>query len=1127
MTTESEIKARIDASLRELLDLSLRNRLLNYRTTRGRGVSVTGENPMQVFDTLVRKRRRMSFLARPGQHNVGEEDLLVQPELESPANQEDSRLQTAESSAVLQRRLLNTYRTANILLEEQGLNTLFLALGMAVWHEADSSSTPHHAPLVLVPVSITREGIDRNFRIEYTGEEIGSNLSFIEKARADFSIDIPLDIPGRGPKGQRDAEDLDVESYFTDVADSFGDESRWHIDTGSVVLGFFSFTKFLMYRDLDPSLWPKILDHRTVQALFGTSGFNEPRASIEDDEHLDDHLAPEDVYHVLDADSSQSLAIHDAASGRNLVIQGPPGTGKSQTNANIIADAVARDKRVLFVSEKMAALEVVKRRLDNVGLGDACLELHSHKTTKRAVIDELRRTWELGRPRDEGARETLESLATLRHDLNEYADAVNSPVGNTGVTPFDAFGELLRIRDEHGEGELPQLTISGVNSWSKAEFDRRRSLVVDLQTRLSTMRTPNEHPFWGSRLHERTLLPSEQEGLRGRIHESSRSLEDLVEASRGLALSLQLNAPADLPAVDSSVHIAGHVLASPDLRGVDLGAPGWETHKDEINELVNTGTEIVGIHAKYDQVLLPDAWNADVRQTRQTINTKGRGFFSSIFSSDYRRANSHLATLCRSESPKDIEAKIELADAILEEQRLLRALARLSGIGTAALGKLWQGNRTQWRHAKSVSNWIFRLMSDIADGKVDQAVLDSLKAGFDGTSVGGWLERVKAARSTYVKCVEGLQVSLELATDKGPFPNGIAGMDFDLQSRVFSTWSGQTEAVNDIVGFNITASAARDQGLAPVVELAEGWGGARRNLVACFERSFFESILARALSERHCLSGFDRNLHEKSIEDFREMDLLSLERNRARVAAVHWRNMPENVGVGQLGVLTREFNKRRNNLPIRQLMARAGNAIQAIKPVFMMSPMSVATYLPPYAVQFDLVVFDEASQVRPMDALGSLVRAGNAVVVGDSKQLPPSNFFESITGTDAEEEESSTADIDSILDMFLAQRAPSKRLRWHYRSKHESLIALSNREFYENSLVVFPSPDAGRDILGLRFHYLPESVYDRGRSRVNRIEAQAVANAVMKHAGEHPDLTLGVAAFSSSQAQAILDELEL
>ena len=521
---------------------------------------------------------------------------------------------------------------------------------------------------------------------------------------------------------------MDVEAYFTAVADNFGDESRWHVDTGSIVLGFFSFTKFLMYRDLDPWVWPEMLDHGTVLALFGDSGFNEPRASIEDDEHLDEHLSPEDVYHVLDADSSQSLAIHDAASGRNLVIQGPPGTGKSQTNANIIADAVARDKRVLFVSEKMAALEVVKRRLDNIGLGDACLELHSHKTTKRAVIDELRRTWELGRPRDEGIRETLESLSTLRHDLNEYAEAVNLPVGNSGVTPFDAFGELLRIRDEHGEGELPRLNISGANSWSKAEFDRKRSLVVDLQTRLSTMCAPNEHPFWGAQLNQRMLLPSEQEDLRQQINETSRCLEGIIEASRKLALSLRLNTPEDLPNVDRSVHIAGDVLASPNLHGVNLVAPEWETHEDGINELVNTGAKIVSVHAKYDRVLLPAAWNASVDQTRETINTKGRGFFSSIFSSDYRRANAHLAKLCRSELPKDIETKIELADAILEEQRLQRTLDRLSGIGAAALGELWRGSRTEWRHAKGVSDWIFRLMSDIAEEKVDQAVLDSLRA---------------------------------------------------------------------------------------------------------------------------------------------------------------------------------------------------------------------------------------------------------------------------------------------------------------------------------------------------------------------------------------------------------------
>ncbi len=464
MTTECDIRAAIEASRKELLDLGLRNPLLNYRTTRARGVLVTGENPAQVFDVLIRKGRRMSFLARPDKDNDDEENFLAQPEYDPPrqaANQGDNRLQTAESSTALQRRLLNTYRTANTLLEEQGVNTLFLALGMAVWHEADVSNIPHHAPLILVPVSISRDGVDRNFHIEYTGEEIGTNLSFVEKARTEFSIEVPGEIPGLTPNGVQDAEDLDIEAYFAAVAESFRDLARWSVDAGSVVLGFFSFSKFLMYRDLDPDQWLEMLEHGIIRSLFGSAGFSEPPSAIEDDEHLDERLSPEDVFHVVDADSSQALAIVDANSGRNLVIQGPPGTGKSQTITNIIAQAIAYNWKVLFVSEKMAALEVVKRRLDNIGLGDACLELHSHKTTKRAALDELRRTWDLGQPKSDGISETLQSLARVRDELNEYAKAVNEPVGASGVSPYTAYGELLRIKDQCGDDTLPRLTIDG------------------------------------------------------------------------------------------------------------------------------------------------------------------------------------------------------------------------------------------------------------------------------------------------------------------------------------------------------------------------------------------------------------------------------------------------------------------------------------------------------------------------------------------------------------------------------------------------------------------------------------------------------------------------------------------
>jgi len=214
-------------------------------------------------------------------------------------------------------------------------------------------------------------------------------------------------------------------------------------------------------------------------------------------------------------------------------------------------------------------------------------------------------------------------------------------------------------------------------------------------------------------------------------------------------------------------------------------------------------------------------------------------------------------------------------------------------------------------------------------------------------------------------------------------------------------------------------------------------------------------------------------------------------------------------------------------MPIRRLMQRAGNAIQALKPVFMMSPMSVPKYLPPGSVEFDLVVFDEASQVRPVDAFGSILRGAQTVVVGDSKQLPPTSFFDSAGGAEHDDFEMRAGDQESVLDLFRSKGAPERMLRFHYRSKHESLIAVSNKEFYENNLFVFPSPDAERSETGLHYHHLPETAYDRGGSSKNMEEARIVAERVMEHARTKPHMSLGVATFSTAQMEAVRDHLEL
>ena len=1642
------ILAQIEEARKELLDLSLRNPLLNYRPLRARGLEVVGESAAQVFGTLVSEGKPMSFLARPSSRTSDKRDDeeglgIGQPEDAAPspvtANQSDRRLQTAETSESLQRRLLTTHRLANSTIEETGVNTLFIALGMLCWYESDQNVEERRSPLILVPVRLERDGVRENFRVAFTGEDIGANLSFIEKARTDFGLLLP----------EQDVVELvadetvaDVRAFFDRVEENVHRSGlhRWHVERDRVVLGFFSYNKLQMFRDLGNDAWPTgagIAENETIRALFG-DGFSEPAPAIPRDAHLDSHLGPGDTYHVLDADSSQSLAIHEATSGSNLVIQGPPGTGKSQTICNIIADAVGRGKRVLFVAEKMAALEVVKHRLDNIGLGQVCLELHSHKTNKREILAELARILNAADPAVGGVNPDLYELGRARSELNDYAAAVNTPVGQSGITPYDAFGELLAPDGNGTPNPIAWTKITGIREWSGADFRRKREIVEDLRLRLQRCGVPRQHPFWGCRL--RVLLPAAHAALRQKLEEAEASLGAMEGSSSALADGLGMEHPADMPAASVLLAVAKHTMDAPDTGGLDLSAPQWESHAAQIremtdlglhwqrlrrerladvarsldaladasdtladglgvgrpedaatvgdllsaaglaitapetggldlsalqwgthaasirdlvdlglrwqrmrrertnaasqslqtlagpsgaladvlcldrpadaaaaddllaaaglavyapvtgglnlaapqwrshaaqiSELVDLGLRWMEIHREYDAVILPQAWDADLQQTRRALDTDGRKFWGRLFSSGYKRAKRQLVSIPRGDLPHGVDQRIALIDVIIAEQQLraeingrydaaapalghrwaghdtdwvavapavrwwqdvlarvaegqvppgavallqslqawpeavalqsrvdnldhalnhyrrraaelqpvldadnqtqpsspdgLTALpfaeqalllnrlldsrtqgspqvasfgnetdggwigrmspqamvAEINGQYTAAvpaLGRCWAGYNTDWETIVPAVRWWLDILADVAGGSVppgavtmllalrvwpnangtqasklrddidgvnrtlndyrdcatelqrvldtDSRILFSTPGGLAGLPfarqrqmLGDWAGRPVAETGTHsrfsdnpcpewmgrlrpdeivaringhysdavmalgqrwegqdtewdaiasavrwwqdllagarearvspgvtsllremqrragtVQCLDrnleaGIGAlgqaldshpanvrALELALDmdnrlRFGSPVGLTALPFAGQRAILSDWAANLSEIQGIIGFNASGDAAVAERLRPVAVAAQDLPGAAESLTAWFERAWYESIAESALGQRTALLEFDGRVHEGRIERFRSLDRQSLVHNRGRVSEAH-RSGPSRVNelpdrlprlrpdeevdsenalirrqLEQLRVLQREIQKRNRHRPIRQLLLEAGGVIQELKPIFMMSPLSIANYLAPGSVNFDLVVFDEASQVRPVDALGALMRAQKTVVVGDSRQLPPTSFFDRVaqSGEDSvDADESITSDIESILGLFSARGAPSRQLRWHYRSRHESLIAVSNREFYDNRLVVFPSPDAGREASGLRFHHLPDTAFDRGRSATNQQEAEAVAHAVMQHAARTPDLSLGVAAFSIGQSQAIQDRLEL
>ena len=1101
------IGAKLEAARRDLLDLGMRNPLLNYRLLRSRGAWLQGHSLQELIKALDEEERVAVLVPHPPRESGANSSNGS-----NGTRRQDLRLNTIHPADELDRRLLSTYRLANSFIQEQGVNTLFLALGMLQWQDNSANKESRLAPLVLLPVSLERTNPRGQFQLRHTGDEPVSNVSLREKLRLEFGIALP-ELP--------EADGLDIDAYFDSVSETVQGLDDWTVDREGVALGFFSFSKFLMYRDLDAETWPEDsspTDHAIIGALL-EDGFDEAPPKIGSDDNLDAVLAPGDTYHVVDADGSQTLTLMDVNQGMNLVVQGPPGTGKSQTITNMIAEAVGHGRTVLFVSEKMAALEVVKRRLDNVGLGDACLELHSHKTAKKMVLDELARTLELGRPRTGAVAEDVTELTRLRQRLNNYCDAVNRVVGESGVTPFQASGELLA----RAGVDSPRVSLSEISQWSQAEYRRKRGLVEELQARLLYMGPPKQHPFWGSRLTD--LLPAAQDDIRRNLLVYKSALENLTELANNLAQTMRASAPTDLADVRQLVAATRRAIAAPDMDGFNLMHEQWGIRPDDIRSLVDTGLAMASLQAEFGSSLRSHAWDQNVSAERRVLETEGVKPWR-LLVADYRRTRARFSGLTSGRVP-GAKRLLALVIAIEAYQRNATVYHENETLGSELFQAIWQGVDSNWQRITSVAHWLLELNQEINDGLMPRAVLVYLSRDPDPELLMELVEPIDRALVEFENAAVQIARDLDLDVERRFQQSGdLADQLLTQQLQLADGCLENMEAVHDIVRLNVQGTDCQAEELQGVLEAAYLWLEGEDALIDAYDRAWFQGLWERALTDRPELRSFDGAAHDQVRESFQELDLRILAHNRARLAEAHWERLPRNQGGGQLAVLRRQFEMRRRHLPIRQLLERAGNPIQAIKPVFMMSPLSIAAYLSPGGIEFDLVVFDEASQVKPVDALGAVMRGSQVVVVGDSQQLPPTPFFESAGQVEEYSEEDETSDIESILGLFSAQNAPNRMLRWHYRSRHDSLIAVSNQEFYGGGLVLFPSPDAGRESTGLFFHHLPDTVYGRGTTGSNPLEAEAVAQAVMEHARTRPELSLGVAAFSMAQTREVLDKLD-
>ena len=514
--------------------------------------------------------------------------------------------------------------------EEQGVNVLYLALGFLQWKESAASDMVRQAPLILLPVDLMREKRGSTFSVLGRDDDVTANLPLAKRLAADFGVILP-DID--------DSEEWTPSVYFEEVRAAVSGQPGWTLDENGMQMGFFSFAKHLMHRDLDPENWPEgTFSENPLLGGLLTAGFPEGSALFAPGERLDARLDPAQIIQVVDADSSQTRVIEEVRAGASLVVQGPPGTGKSQTITNIIAAAAHDGKRVLFVAEKMAALSVVHDRLEKTGLGAICLELHSRLANKKNVLQEIDRTLR-ARAGESGSGDAQE-LRGIRGRLNEICDLLHSPIGQTGDTPYGALSEIIGFT---GRGTRPlQALQDGIEGLDAAA----RTAALDAIKRYAEARERvgggDAHPF--RHAGKLDLEPIDLSRLDADIAPATAAIDRLAARAGETAASARRAPPETFAEVDS-LAAALDLLAYPPEGLEDLAETLLEEPDSaRLTEALDAGARWAAAHHSAEARFVHSAWSAEAERIHQALES-GRGSWWSRTFGGFRRASGELAAL--------------------------------------------------------------------------------------------------------------------------------------------------------------------------------------------------------------------------------------------------------------------------------------------------------------------------------------------------------------------------------------------------------------------------------------------------------------------------------------------------
>jgi very-short-patch-repair endonuclease len=981
-----------DGWIKRLIDLSRRNNLLYYRDLKTATYDFSDAGPGWVSSLL-----------------SGESVMLSQL-----VSEEDETAVSALLREIRKRALAN--------MEEKGLQTLFLALGMATWI-ADDEGRPPESPVLLVPISIEARGREGgSLKLTKTGDtQINQVLLF---ALAQLGCEINPD--GLLDNIEDEEAPLDPGAVYNQIKKSV--KIKGFDIKPRIVLANFSFQKMAMVKDLQQGA-DQMAGNDIIAAIAGDATARANlRMDVKDVNPCDlDDIKPENELLVLDADSSQERVALLVASGQSGVIEGPPGTGKSQTIVNLIASLVAQGRRILFVAEKRAALEVVQRRLEEIGLKHIAIDLHGADLSRRMIIgqigDDLKKIQSTG-PVNYDAN-FLQKFSDRRKRLNAYARQLHMERSPSGLSVFAIMGRLLRLPGEaRSSARWRGEELSRLDSSSASAVKDRLAELAGFDN-LYLQNDPS--PWTGCRLTDGETMQLAMDTV-NRLNKTWLSFLELLD---------------------------------PLLEEVGIGSL---EAREEVKTLLDLLQKVSATLSLYNE----DLFVQDPEQLSHLLGPAGRGDFSAfwafLFDGAYRRSLGMVRKFRKGgpASAAQILKEISTAGAQLDAWRKYN-FSRTVPYAIKNIDEIHESLEALESDLKAIAG----LFPQINFDKISINELSSFLKGLYSDAV------------TPYRIPRMLQIAKEVE-------NYGCG---NLLSEIRQIQSNS------------------------------------RFWTEMFEYAWLRSCLDRALAEDPILSGFNGRTHEEFVREFCDLDRDKLKYAVSKVRRNHAERVIEimNQYPEQASLIQSETRKKARHLSLRKLLAKAPDVLTALCPCWMASPLSVSQLMDTERRYFDVILFDEGSQVLPEDAVPSLMRASQVVVAGDQHQLPPTMFFANSEDDDDEEGDPlPTEGYESILDLA-SSFLPSWLLEWHYRSHDEKLIAFSNHHIYNDSLITFPGP---RGQSAVSHVLVPFNPGQDGQDDSSSEEVRRVVEMILDHGANYPEETLGVITMGMRHMRRIEAALE-